>query len=181
MDSWVSNNKLIGHEENKFFDVIGVEIDVESREVESWDQPMIRPTGIGMCGLIFCKIADEVFCLVQVKYECGYIDMFELAPTIQFLNGRLTSLSESDSYLYQKFTAQNKPMHFSHQSEEGGRFFHEENACKIIEVQNIDEIDLPSTHKWVPLRILQQKIAQSADINIQLRTMVFILSMELSY
>lgn len=47
MTDWGFDGISINHKENKYFSVIGVNVEIGNREVVSWDQPMIKPSQEG--------------------------------------------------------------------------------------------------------------------------------------
>lgn len=56
MKYWVYDGNVLRHEDNKYFDVIGVRVEIGNREVISWDQPMVRSAQEGLMGFIVKKI-----------------------------------------------------------------------------------------------------------------------------
>ena len=56
IEHWNVNDYEISQNENKFFKVIGVDVEIQNREVISWSQPMIQPCQEGLCAFICKKI-----------------------------------------------------------------------------------------------------------------------------
>ena len=81
---WQIGDREISHKTEKFFSVIAVSVEAESREVTSWGQPLLKQASIGMAGFLTKKIDGVWHVLVQAKLEAGYIDTFEMAPTVSF-------------------------------------------------------------------------------------------------
>lgn len=53
------------------------------REVAHWNQPMIRPRGQGVIALLVARIDGVLHALMHARVEPGYLDVAELAPTVQ--------------------------------------------------------------------------------------------------
>ena len=127
----IENDNVLRHEDNKYFDVIGVRVEIGNREVISWDQPMVRSAQEGLMGFIVKKINGIYHFLVQAKLEAGNFDIVEMAPTVQCLTGnyRKGKNEYTIPYLEQVLNAPNENIWYSsYQSEEGGRFFQEHNC-----------------------------------------------------
>ena len=77
----------IVHRDRRYFRVLGVEVTIENREVQSWCQPLVEPMQEGLCAFIVRRIGGVLHLLVQAKVECGNFDVVEMAPTVQCLTG----------------------------------------------------------------------------------------------
>ncbi len=60
-------------------------------------------------------------------------------------------------------------------SEEGGRFYHEENQNVIINIEKISIKNLPDAYLWVDYRTLNQLVQTNNCLNIQLRNLLSLL------
>jgi oxidase EvaA len=99
---WIVSEDEIYHEENKFFKIIGVNVNIENREVKNWSQPIVEPMEHGICVFFIKKIFGIYHFLVQAKFECGNFDMYEFAPTIQCLQSELmNSSTENQLFIYE--------------------------------------------------------------------------------
>ena len=128
LKGWVLTPEIIRHQDNKFFDVIGIEIEVNDREVESWSQPIVRPKQEGICAFICQKIEGVIHFLVQAKLEVGNFDVLELAPTVQCLNANY-KVVDPPPFLDIVTSAPEGNIHYdTMQSEEGGDFFENKTA-----------------------------------------------------
>lgn len=56
MQHWNYDGNTVSHEDGKYFDVIGVHVEIGNREVVAWDQPMVRSAQEGLMGFIVKKI-----------------------------------------------------------------------------------------------------------------------------
>ena len=62
-------------------------------------------------------------------------------------------------------------------SEEGGRFYHEQNRNAIIEVTEHELGALPDGYFWVDYRTLNDMVQYSNCLNIQLRNLLTLLQL----
>lgn len=154
MQNWIYDGKTIHHESGKYFDVMGCRVEIGNREVVSWDQPMVRSAQEGLMGFIVKKINGIYHFLVQAKLESGNFDIVEMAPTVQCLTGnyRKGKNEYTIPYLEQILNApKDKIWYSSYQSEEGGRFFQEQNLNIIVEVGEEFPIEVEENYCWLTL------------------------------
>jgi oxidase EvaA len=168
MKEWKMNLNGIVHRKNKFFKVIGVEVAIENREVTSWSQPMIEPCEKGLIALGFCYINEIPHFLVRAKFEIGSFDKIEFAPSIQT---SFSNLNEDDKWVLDQFKKGDKVFSV-YQSEEGGRFYHEENLNELYEIPYVDLEGYDSNFQWMTYRQIHHMMRFSGIVNIQLRTIL---------
>ena len=171
--SWVTSKNEIKHIENKYFKIIGVEVNIGNREVVSWCQPMIEPVGEGICVFVCREIKGLIHFAVQAKLECGNHDIIELAPTVQTLTGDINLIDKSMvPFLDYTLNIEKKKIIFdSMQSEEGGRFYKEQNRNVII-VDNEIDLKLPENFIWMTLNQINKFVKHNNYVNIQSRSLV---------
>ena len=168
LEDWEINMNKIEHKKNKFFSVIGVNVSIENREVTSWSQPMIKPCERGLIGLGYSLINSVPHFLVRAKFEIGSFDRIEFAPSIQT---SFSNLSSDDKWVLELFR-NGKKVFSVYQSEEGGRFFHEENLNELYELPYIELDSYTSNFQWMTYRQIHQMMSFSGIVNIQLRTIL---------
>lgn len=172
---WAYDGMSIRHNNNKFFSVIGVNVDIENREVVSWDQPMIKPAQEGIVAFIVKPINGLYHFLVQAKLEAGNFDIIELAPTVQCLTGNYrTGFQEySVPFINEVLTVpDNKIWYSAYQSEEGGRFYKEQNKNMIIEADEYFPLEVPENYYWMTLNQLFVLIRFNNYLNIAARSLI---------
>ena len=175
---WIIDSHEIRHEENKYFKVIGVNVEISNREVKSWDQPLVKPTQEGICAFIMKEINGVLHFLVQAKIECGNFDIIELAPTVQCLTG---NYNNSDSkatlpFLDYVLSGAGQVITDTLQSEEGGRFYYEQNRSMILLVDDEFDTNVPERYTWMTLRQMKAFIRFNNYLNIQARSLLSLLS-----
>ena len=179
MKDWISNGVCINHKEGKYFSVIGVNVEIGDREVVSWDQPMIKPCEEGIIAFIVKPIKGVYHFLVQAKLEPGNFDVIELAPTVQCLTGNYRNGFNEYSIPFINEVLHSRPENIWYsamQSEEGGRFFKEQNKNMIIEVGDEFPLELPEKYCWMTLNQLSQFMVFNNYLNIAARSLISAIS-----
>lgn len=172
--SWIKEDYQIRHETNKYFKVIGVDVQIGNREVFAWSQPMIEPAQEGICAFV-CKVINGIMHFaVQAKLECGNHDIIEFAPTVQCLTGDFRETSEGSlPFLDYVLGASKEQVIFdTYQSEEGGRFYKEQNRNMIVQAGEDLNENLPSNYIWMTLHQLQTFLKFNNYLNIQARSLI---------
>lgn len=172
---WEINASLIRHKEDKYFKVIATSIEISNREVMSWTQPMIEPAQDGICAFICKEINGIIHFAVQAKLECGNFDIIEFAPSVQCLTGNYMneqSIKKLPFLEYVLNAPKDKILFDSYQSEEGGRFYKEQNRNMIIMAGDEVPLELPEYFIWLTLNQLQTFIQFNNYINIQARSLL---------
>lgn len=179
MNHWIYDGITIRHEEGKYFDVMGCRVEIGNREVVSWDQPMVRSAQEGLMGFIVKKIDGIYHFLVQAKLESGNFDIVEMAPTVQCLTGnyRKGKNEYTIPYLEQVLNApQENIWYSSYQSEEGGRFFQEQNLNIIVEVGDEFPVDVEENYCWMTLNQMLSFVTYNNYLNIAARSLLSAIS-----
>lgn len=179
MKNWIYDGNTIHHESGKYFDVMGCRVEIGNREVVSWDQPMVRSAQEGLMGFIVKKINGIYHFLVQAKLESGNFDIVEMAPTVQCLTGnyRKGKNEYTIPYLEQILNApKDKIWYSSYQSEEGGRFFQEQNLNIIVEVGEEFPIEVEANYCWLTLNQMLSFVTYNNYLNIAARSLLSAIS-----
>lgn len=172
LDSWVLTDERLYHKDEKYFDVRWVKVEIESREVSSWNQPIVAPKQDGLIGFVVKEINGIYHFLVQAKVECGNFDVYEFAPTVQCITGSYKNSLEKIPFLRYMLEADpSKVRYDTLQSEEGGRFYHEQNRNLIIEGADLP-LEVPHNYKWMTLNQLLWFIRFNNYLNIQARSLL---------
>jgi dTDP-4-dehydro-6-deoxy-alpha-D-glucopyranose 2,3-dehydratase len=170
---WKITDDKIFRDDNKHFQIIGLNIEILNREVTAWEQPILEPTQKGLCGLICKDLNGVLHFLIQAKLECGNYDLIEFGPTVQTL---LDDARSKNPYLeYILNSKKGSVISNVNQSEEGGRFFHEQNQNIIIYAGEDFENITPETHIWMTLNQIKSLLVFNNYINIQLRSLISML------
>lgn len=174
---WQKDEYSIHHNQHKYFSVIAVKAEIGNREVSTWTQPLVKSAQEGIIAFIIKKINGVYHFLVQAKLESGNFDIIELAPTVQCLTGNYRKgLNEYEVEFIEYALEPEKQgaiiRYSAHQSEEGGRFFQEQNQNMIIEVGEEFNNHLPDKYIWMTLNQMKTFIKFNNYFNIQARSLL---------
>lgn len=173
VQGWDINEYDISRKDEEYFKVVGVKVTISSREVASWSQPLVQPQQQGLCAFIIKDIGSVPHFLVQAKLECGNYDVMELAPTVQCLTGKYNTSTETLPFLSYVLNApKNQVLFDTLQSEEGGRFYHEQNRNMLIKVGDDFPIEVPDNYRWMTLNQLFSFLKFNNFLNIQARSLL---------
>ena len=174
LNGWNFHDDEIKHKENKYFRVIAVDIEISDREVVSWSQPMVQPAQEGISAFVCKEINGLLHFAVQAKLECGNYDIVEFAPTVQCLTGNYRdSKAGIIPFLEYVLSAPEEKVIFdTYQSEEGGRFFREQNRNMIVLAGDETAVDLPPNFIWMTLNQLNEFLKFNNYLNIQARSLI---------
>lgn len=179
MQNWNYDGNSIYHDNKKYFDVIGVRVEIGNREVVTWDQPMVRSAQEGLMGFVVKKINGIYHFLVQAKLESGNFDVVEMAPTVQCLTGNYRKGQNEYTIPYLE-TVLNAPKeriwYSSYQSEEGGRFFREQNLNTIVEVGDEFPVEVDENYCWMTLNQMLSFVTYNNYLNISARSLLSAIS-----
>lgn len=179
VDKWVIEPDCIRHVEDRFFQVIAMRVEISNREVTSWDQPLIEPVRQGICAFIVKEIEGILHFLVQGKVEPGNFDVLEMAPTVQCVTGPYSGESSRENLPYLDFVINAKSEQIiidALQSEEGGRFYHEQNRNMILLVGGEFPVQAPDNYIWMTLNQLKTFLRFNNYLNIQARNLISTIS-----
>jgi oxidase EvaA len=170
------------------FKIIFCDIAIEGREVRRWTQPLFEATAQAVFGL-FTTVRGVShwdtahwdaphpnvmrFFLVRAFPETGCFDGIELGPSVQ-LDGVEKGGDAVAALFMQKYQNREGVKYDVVLSEEGGRFYHEENKNIIIEIDE-NEIVPPPGYFWLSYKTLNMLCQINNCLNIQLRNLLSLL------
>jgi oxidase EvaA len=177
ISDWHKDDESIHHEASKYFSVIAVRAEIGNREVHSWTQPLVKSAQEGIIAFLVKEINGVLHFLVQAKLESGNFDIIELAPTVQCLTGNYRKGENEYEVEYLDYVlnpeSKNTTVRYSaFQSEEGGRFFEEQNKNMIIEVGDDFDVNVSDKFIWMTLNQMKAFIKFNNYLNIQSRSLL---------
>ncbi|MCL1987842.1 MAG: NDP-hexose 2,3-dehydratase family protein [Firmicutes bacterium] len=179
-----NNVDIFSHNHKYPFSLIFCDIAIDGREVKHWSQPLFEACGTAFFGLITAVENGKREFLVCARPEIGCFDQIELGPTVQLENGEPPNeISQFMLNLIGKVdkVGKNKKILYDiMMSEEGGRFYHEQNRNVIIEIDKKDLADfseLNSGYFWLTYNTLCNFIQINNVVNIQLRNLLSLLEL----
>ena len=176
LSDWVFTDSEIVHKKKYAFKVIFADIKIEGREVPRWTQPMVEAVGTATFGLISADFNGKTKFLVHGLHEAGCFDGMELAPSVQLEAGTPESGYDKITRVFfeclkDKSCIRNDVI----LSEEGGRFYCEQNRNTVIRI-NADKLPtLPEGYFWADYRTLNEMVQYNNVLNIQLRNLLSLL------
>lgn len=182
ISEWTINDYSISNKQNKYFEVIAVNVTISNREVSSWQQPIIKPLENGICAFVIKEIDSVLHFLIQAKFEPGNFDILEMAPTVQCITGNYNNETSKSELPYLDFVlnAEEKDILYdSLQSEEGGRFYREQNRNMLVKVGDDFPIETPLNYIWMTLNQIKMFIRFNNYINIQARSLLAAVSFKI--
>ncbi|MBQ8614536.1 MAG: NDP-hexose 2,3-dehydratase family protein [Ruminiclostridium sp.] len=175
LDTWSMVGGEIVSNTPYSFKVVFCDIEIEGREVKHWCQPLFEAMGIADFGLITCVENGVRLFLVKCRKEIGCFDTIEIGPSVQ---KEYVSLEEKDAveaFFYKKVNLGKGIIFDTLLSEEGGRFYQEQNRNIVIEVDKREIDDLPDGYFWLDYKTLNTLVQVNNTLNIQLRNLLSVL------
>jgi len=172
MSNWQMDDWGIRCKEPYSFSVIYCNIEVEGREVRHWTQPLFKAEGMALFGLFTTVIAGKRRFLVKAQAEVGCFDGMELGPTVQREAVCWEPENEMDKLFIERLKQGKGVKHNVILSEEGGRFYQEQNRNVILETEPFEP---PKGYFWADYKTLNLLTQVNNCLNIQLRNLLSLL------
>jgi len=176
LSTWSITNQNI-YKSDRFFSVIAVQVIARTREVSAWTQPLIKDLNIGLLGIILKKINGIIHFLIQAKVEPGNLDIIELSPTVSCSNFDhvKTNQDMKPSFIdYFDGTRKVELLFDVLLSEEGGRFYHQQNKNMMVVVDEHEQLEIPSNYTWMTLNQIMD-FMKYGMFNIEARSLISII------
>ncbi|MEU2182057.1 NDP-hexose 2,3-dehydratase family protein [Streptomyces thermolilacinus] len=173
LDGWVRDTGEIRHTSGRHFAIVAVSVEAGNREVTGWTQPLLSPRGTGVVAFLAKRINGVLHVLVRAQPEPGYVDLIELAPTVQCVPEDHAHLppEQRPRFLDQVLAARPEQILYDAvQSEEGGRFYRALSRYLVVETD--DDPVVPEDHRWMTVAQLVTLLQHSNYCNIQARSLI---------
>jgi oxidase EvaA len=176
LKNWEMRSDAFACKDDFAFRVIFCDIAIEGREVRHWTQPLFEAAGTAIFGL-FSRVKDGIReFLVCARHEIGCFDGIELGPTVQLEAGADPSREDEIARLFlEKLERGEGALYDVTLSEEGGRFYHEQNRNAIVEIGDDGPDEPPEGYFWVNCGLLNRLTRINNCLNIQLRNLLSLL------
>lgn len=154
-----------GHE------VIGVRVDAVGREVDFWDQLMVKPKAEGLVVLAVRECEGVLQALFRACIEPGIRDFVEIGPSVQVSGGDQPSDQMQNQLVHALAPDSGKIsrgqiLYDNFQSDEGGRFF--QSAVRYV-IVNCDISPPSEEYRWCDVKTLISIARMGKLLNIQAR------------
>lgn len=181
LEDWEMRPDEVCHKVGYPFRVIYCDIAIEGREVKRWTQPLFEAQGKAFFGLLACDFDGVQRFLVRLHPEIGCFDRVELGPTVQREAGSAVERTLPESLFMGYVKRGEGVLSDVILSEEGGRFFCEENRNVVVGLTGCpDELRpeaLPEDFLWLDFATLNLLVRANNVLNIQLRNLMSLLDM----
>lgn len=152
------------------------DIEISGREVRNWIQPLFKAVGNATFGLVTKVENDTRKFLVKIKPEIGSFDKIEIGPSVHWEPSHYLYNDNHIDKVFRKHIEENVGILNSViLSEEGGRFYHEQNYNYIIEINSSEIKNLPEEYVWADYSTLNHLVQVNNCLNIQLRNLLSLL------
>lgn len=172
---WHMDELAFRHNESYPFEVVFCNVEIEGREVAKWNQPLFAANGSALFALITTVEDGVLKVLVKLTPEIGCFDKVEIGPTLLREAGSSSELDEIGRYIY-KCLDEKKNINVDVMlSEEGGRFYQEQNRNIILSVNKEELGKVDSKYIWSDVATLNSLAQINNCLNIQLRNLLTLL------
>ncbi len=150
-----------------------------SREVKSWDQPLIDSSGVGRLTLVLQERGGILRLLAKASYEIGYLEGVQISSSIAIPPG--SSGAENDDAVERRLVdlisdGTLVPLrHRCRQSEEGGRFYQDENDYEIVVIDPSVTLPESETYRWLTLAQVRELMKIPGVFSIEFRGVLALL------
>ena len=175
LPDWVVDDHGVTSHKKADFDVRFYSIEIAGRETQVWTQPLFKAKSKALFVLFTCIDNDVWEFLISLCPEIGCFDKVEFGPSIQIANSADYNGTDAAYSLFcEKEKTKSGFLIDVVLSEEGGRFYHEENRNVIVEIKK-NELALSNNSLWVDYATLNALISNNNLLNIQLRNLLSLL------
>lgn len=177
LESWEMREDEIVCRKEYAFKVIYCDVSINGREVRNWRQPLLCANGHAVFGLL-CRDDDGILkFLVRIRSEVGCMDVVELGPTVQQEPFSVAEEDEVEALFWKLLKERQGVIADVMLSEEGGRFYQEQNRNVIIRVESNLIDSLPEGYIWSDYGTLNLLTQINNCLNIQLRNLLSLLEL----
>ena len=178
LSDWKQNRGKITCLKPSAFHVDYFDIEIEGREIQKWQQPLFCAEHRALFVLI-TRINNNIReFLIRLCPEIGCFDKVEFGPSIMLSNEEQLHNHTEDgilSVLQNHLANKTGILADVMLSEEGGRFYHEENRNIILNIADQELQNLTEEYLWVTYATLNELIKYNNILNIQLRNLMSLL------
>jgi oxidase EvaA len=149
-----------------------------NREVSGWDQPLIDSAGIGRLTLVLQQRGGILRLLSKASYEIGYQEGVQLSASITRAPGAAAGGSDPVEDTLAQVIADGSRVILQHrcrQSEEGGRFYQDENDYEVVVIDAGVELPDSDGYRWLTLAEVRELMRHSGVFSMEFRGVLALL------
>jgi len=177
--NWVVEKDCIRELENQCgFEARQYFVKATGREVPCWDQPLINSHGIGRLTLVCQEKNNMLHFLIKASHEIGFLEGVQISPSISKPPGEAVYSEDKVGRLLLNIIDSNKDVKYIQryrQSEEGGRFFQDENDYGVVLLDPAIVIPESDYYRWTTLSQLRELVKIPGILSIEMRCAMSIL------
>lgn len=171
LPGWVRADGVVRHVDGRHFEVVGVDVAGEGREVDRWSQPMLRAVDTGLAAMLLARLDGVAHVLVSLRAEAGSRGRVEIGPTVAS-RGRWADVEAEVPPAHLATILAHCPggVRFDVvQSEEGGRLFRTRTRHLVVEGGYVEP---GPGHRWLTLGQLEALVARGHAVDIGARSLL---------
>lgn len=162
------------------FEIRYFDIRIAGRELQDWTQPLLCAKTRALFVLLYRNTETEREYLIHTQSEPGCADIAEFGPSVQLANEKMIGNLGLEQLIKNRIESGQGVVRDVLLSEEGGRFFEEQNRNLIIDVsgEDFDKFDIleKNGYIWVTYDVLMLLMNSGHCLNIQLRSLISMLT-----
>ena len=178
LSDWTADEHGITCKKEADFMVRYYNIEIDGREVRQWKQPLFKAIGMATFGLLSRVHDGTREYLVKIKPEIGSFDFAEVGPTVQWEPTHNHADDNEADRLFRSKLQQGEGVKVDViLSEEGGRFYQEQNRNVIVYIDEDELPDVPEGYVWTDYAALGYMVQINNCLNIQLRNLMSLIDL----
>lgn len=177
LNGWKEREKEFSCDTPYPFKVVFCDINIEGREVTHWRQPLFAANGNAVFGLFCCDDCGVMKFLVKITPEVGCFDGVEIGPTVQREPFSAEDEDRIERLFMERLSKGRDVIADIILSEEGGRFYQEENRNAIVYIEKEELGEISPGYVWSDYGTLNILTQVNNCLNIQLRNLLSLLEL----
>lgn len=148
------------------------------REVTSWDQPLVHSTSAGRVTLACQRRGGTLRFLLKASHEIGFLEAVQLSSSLCAPPGQVGPQDDPvEAELSRRIDGNEGAIVRARcrQSEEGGRFYRDENEYEVVELDETVALPESECYRWATLGQVKELIRTPGLISIELRAALTLL------
>lgn len=157
-------------------------VHAEGREVAAWDQPLIDSDGVGRLALAVQERGGLLRLLIKASHEIGFLEGVQCAASLTIAPGASPQAGDRvEAALLESIGDEQRARVLAscRQSEEGGRFYRDENDYQIVALDPAVELPESEFYRWLTLAQVRRLIPIPGSFSMEFRGVLALLLSDL--
>lgn len=177
--NWVVEDDVVREREPELgFCVRQFRVEAAGREVRAWDQPLIDSAGVGRLTLVLQRRGGALRFLVKASHEIGFLEGVQCAASITVVPGeRPDDADPVERALREAIEdgAGAATLARCRQSEEGGRFYRDENDYEVVLLDPGVAVPDSPLYRWLTLAQVRRLVGVPGTFAMEFRGVLALL------